>query len=690
MQRINTVIIVILGFLNFSLMAQPLTPNGYSGLGLIPNTNTLLPGNLVVSFDPTIPGGKITSGYNTQVGFGLTEEVELVGRLATNNLKCNMFSERDCPAGTYRDFSSSMKWAPKNDWLKKNNLTVAVGVTDFGGAATYFRSYYVIGSKKFKDFDISIGQAKSHVPTSMLDGTLSSIDWHVNKWLNINAQKIGQNTSVHAQIQSPISNTKANAWLTLNHRISDTSVVEKKWVGLGVSIPIDGSVSQATKSWREEKGTAVEKKISKINPSELFEELIKHGFYNPIIGKNKEGSVTLALENTAYLWNNLDAAGVALGLIVRAYGLNDDDQEFVLTLTQRGIRQLKVIGEAKCVGLWLNLGEPCAKLSVQSMLQSEKKLNVFNSNASFIPSFGDESDTWNSAAILQLRPEIIISPIITSAIGTEYGAYEFDMGANINTLVPLWAGASLESNRIEPIGLGTRQFEQAGVFFGSRLKSNTNRNFFHQLINLAAINTQARLSVGTAYSDWNGKQIETSSQSDSGKHKFGFTGGSFANNALSNNNERSYHLLNYRYVNNDEQTAVTEFTQGKFWGGDKGFSINQRFWYGDTTLNIYFRRTRMGGGQPLVSFAGLQFAIPFTPRENKSLQYLGFRGVSQWTYSLETKVLEKDNIITGGYGEVPRIGESLITTFNRDRNSTRYYDSNLGRMRNAYLNLSIK
>jgi hypothetical protein len=66
---------------------------------------------------------------------------------------------------------------------------------------------------------------------------------------------------------------------------------------------------------------------------------------------------------------------------------------------------------------------------------------------------------------------------------------------------------------------------------------------------------------------------------------------------------------------------------------------------------------------------------------------LGVRGVSQWTYSLETKVLEKDNIITGGYGEVPKVGDGLAMTLNRDRNSTRYYDTNLGRIKNAYVSL---
>ena len=215
----------------------------------------------------------------------------------------------------------------------------------------------------------------------------------------------------------------------------------------------------------------------------------------------------------------------------------------------------------------------------------------------------------------------------------------------------------------------------------------TNRKMLHQLINLPAINTQARYSVGTAYSVWNGEQLETSTQSTNGRHKVGITSGSFQNEEEQSKKERSYKLLNYRFANNDQQTAVTEVMQGKFWAGDKGFSINQRFWYGDTSLSIYFRRTRMLESKVLVSFAGLQLAFPFTPRENRSLEYVGLRGVNQWTYALESRVLDRQNFITGGMGEVPRVGDSLVTTFNRDRNSTRYYESNMDRLRNAYINL---
>jgi hypothetical protein len=326
-------------------------------------------------------------------------------------------------------------------------------------------------------------------------------------------------------------------------------------------------------------------------------------------------------------------------------------------------------------------------LAVQSL--SQRSADTAFLPSSFMTALGglDESVNWTSGKSWNFRPEIIISPTLVTTVGTDYGAFDGDMGANINAVIPLWSGAMIENNRVKPLGVGTKQFERGGLFYSSRLKPATNRSLFHQLINLPALNTQARLSAGTVNTMWDGRQIETSTQTDNGRHKLGLTEGAFKNDALTFNNERNYRLVSYRFANNDQQTAVTELTQGKFWAGDKGFSISQRFWHGDATLNIYFRRTRMTDSQPLVSFAGIQFAIPFTPRENKSLEHLGVRGVSQWTYSLETKVLENDNIITGGYGEVPKVGDSLLMTFNRDRNSNRYYDTNLGRMKNAYVNL---
>jgi hypothetical protein len=658
-----------------SVSAQTLSPNGFSGLGVLPSAKTLSSGDAVLAFDPTMPGAPIAHGYNTQIGFGLTDNLELVGRLATNDQKCNMFKAAACPNGTFRDFSSSMKWRLPIDWLTQNNASLAIGATDFGGAATYFRSYYAVATKSFDQFDVSIGQGKGKVPSSILDGSFASATWRPVSWAQMSLQRVGSNTTAHALLQTVIGDNGSSAWVTFNQRLSDAPVMDKNWIGWGVNVPLDRvSTKAAGANVNYAVPVANSKLLPNLKPSDLIDALKDKGFYNPKIGHSVNGKLLVEIENTAYVWNVLDAAGVALGVISAAYDKELKDQEFELVLTNRGIRQVKVQGQAQCVGRWLTGGEVCNQLQIQSLLQKAGKHKEDQ----------DELVNWTNGSIWHFRPELIVSPTIVSTIGTEYGSLDFDMGANLNLVLPLWPGALVETNRVKPVGVGTQNFEQGGLFYGSRLKPVTNRTLFHQNINLPSINTQARLSSGTAYSVWNGQQIETSTQSDNGRHKVSLISGAFKTDTLTNLNQRDYSLVNYRFANNDMQTQMTEITKGKFWAGDKGFSINQRFWHGDTTLNIYFRRTRMTDSQPLVSFAGVQIAIPFTPRENKSLEHFGLRGVGQWTYTLETKVLEKDNIITGGYGEVPKVGDSLISTFNRDRNSTRYLESSMGRMKNAF------
>jgi hypothetical protein len=93
-------------------------------------------------------------------------------------------------------------------------------------------------------------------------------------------------------------------------------------------------------------------------------------------------------------------------------------------------------------------------------------------------------------------------------------------------------------------------------------------------------------------------------------------------------------------------------------------------------------------GSPDVSFAGLQINIPITPRRNAGISYAGLQGVSQWSYSFETKILEKDNRLTAGYGAIPTLGDSLATTLNRDRSSTQYLRDNSWRVKNAFINLT--
>ena len=662
------------------------SPNGYSGLGVVPSATTLGVGTALVTFDPTLPGAKNTLGYNTQIGFGLYEGLELVGRLATNDQKCNMYKAGACPRDMIRDFSASLKWSLPIKWLKDHDASLALGMNDVGGAASYFKSYYVVGSKRLGDFDLTLGQAKAMGDQALLSGGFGSVGYRPTSWSNVSVQRVGQNSWVTASAQSPIPFTQASAYLTVNKRLSDTPLTEKNWVGVGVSMPLDASASsQKVSESRGVKGAQAAKApenrlVQERKPEELSSALATQGFFNAKIGRQKDRLV-VQVENTAYVWNVMDAAGVALGVVASTHGSTGKPENFEINITSRGIGQVQLSGEASCVKHWLQTGEVCSSLAIRSLLQR----NIASVTSGEISSDGNSADiTWSEGSVWSFRPEIVISPTLVSTIGTEYGSFDMDMGANINTILPLWTGAVIETNKVNPLGIGTRGFEKGGVFYGSRLQSIINRTLLHQIVSVPTLNTQARISHGTAYTVWQGNQIETSTQSDNGRHRLGLLKGDFKNDALAYNNEKKYELATYRYAHDDRISTVTEITQGKFWGGDRGWIVGQRFWHGDTALNIYIRRSRMTERSPLVSFAGIQFSIPLTPRQNRGVEHAAIRGINQWTYTLETKVFDKDNRITGGFGEIPKVGDSLLQYFNRDRTSTRYLESGLVRAKSAF------
>ncbi len=651
-----------------------MSSNGYSGLGLVPSSSTILPAQSVIYFDRTLPGAINTSGYNTQIGLGLTEGLELVGRLATNDQRCNMFQSGACPANTIRDFSASLKWSLQSDWLKRNNANLALGVTDVGGAASYFKSYYALVSKEMGPFELSIGQGKAMTNYALLNGTFGGLTYRPTKWLDLNVQKVGSNSWTVASLQSDIPYTQASGYITLSQRLTDTPVTEKQWVGIGVSMPLDGTLNRKKDRQQNSSSQAQSNKsIANLRPEDLNGLLQMNGFYKPLISVNQK-QLKIEIENTAYAWNTVDAVGMALGVLAATHG-HVIGQTFELNVTSRGISQAVVTGDVPCLKRWLETGEVCGSLSIRSGLQrADKNAGLGEINISQLLGLA----SWS------FRLELVISPTLVSSIGTEFGSFDMDSGANINVVLPLWRGATIETNQVKPLGIGTRGFEQGGVFYSSRIKPVTSRKMLHQLVNVSSINTQARLSLGTAYATWGGHQLETSTQSSSGRHRLGLMAGSFKNDTLSANNHKNYELATYRYAHDDRMSTVTELTTGKYWGGDKGWSVGQRFWHGDTALNIYLRRTRMTESAQLVSFAGLQFSIPITPRVNKGMQHLALRGTNQWTYTLESRVFDRENLLTGGYGEVPRMGDTLVQTFNRDRNSTRYLESTLVRAKSTF------
>ena len=663
--------------LNISALSQTtLSPNGYSGLGVTPSAQTIQGGTAVIDRSSALPGApfagpgsKGSTGYNTQVGVGLTDNFEVIGRIATQDQNCNQLVAGACPPGTIRDFSAGLKYSLPVDWLKRNSANVAIGLNDAGGAAALFRSYYVVGSKSLGSFDVSIGAAKPVGDTAVLRGGFGALGWTPNAWSKLSLQRIGPDTWASAALNSPTFFGGMSASINLNRSLNETPLTPRQWAGVSLSVPLDAVRKLPTRVSE----LPVRRSVKAINPAELAVALKQRGFYGSKIGSTKDGVLVLELENTGYLWNVLDATGVALGVVAAAYG--DTKTVFDLSINTRGIGLLKASGSAACVKQWLESESgSCSDLKITTMLQDQDE--------PFKPVRWEKGDFWT------FRPELVLSPALISGIATEVGSLDFDLALNANLVVPLWRGATFEINQLVPTGLHTDDFRTGGAFYQARLQSGVTRKMLHQIMSFPSLSTQARVSLGTAYTYFQGIQLETQTTSMNGRHRVGIQTGNFETDNLPLKNKRSYNLLNYRYAWNDDQTLTTEINQGKFFGGDQGYMISQKFWHGDSNIAIYFRRTKMDGAANPVSFAGLQLNIPITPRRNPGISYAGLQGVSQWSYFFETKILEQENRITAGYGTVPTLGDSLATTLNRDRSSTQYFRDNSWRIKDAFVNLT--
>ncbi len=223
-----------------------LSPLGFTGGTMTPNALTLPLGTMGVRYDRQVPGAALTTGNNVVIGFGLLPYLEATGRIAANDMHCNLYLPVDrgladsCTGrGGLRDLSMSFKLAVPLD--EHERFSVALGATDLGGAATNFRSYYGVLGWRQGPFEASAGVGRSDSRGAMLSGPFGRLAVQVLPSLQLSAEHVPDGSWVSARAFAP------SAWLPerwhvfaeANRRIGDSTATEASWFALGLSIPLD-------------------------------------------------------------------------------------------------------------------------------------------------------------------------------------------------------------------------------------------------------------------------------------------------------------------------------------------------------------------------------------------------------------------------------------------------------------------
>jgi hypothetical protein len=146
------------------------------------------------------------------------------------------------------------------------------------------------------------------------------------------------------------------------------------------------------------------------------------------------------------------------------------------------------------------------------------------------------------------------------------------------------------------------------------------------------------------------------------------------------------YLGSYRYYFNPLETFV-EGTAGKFFGQDRGFTVEMKRFFGDTSFSVYYKNSRTEDRQH-VQVGGVQIAFPLTFRRDMKPYPVQVRGIDEWSYAQETEIVTPGsrNLVGRSIGINPQPPFSLERVFyNRDRLNETYIKNHLLRLRDAYI-----
>lgn len=699
-------------------VSNSMAQTGFSGLLRIPNAESLKFGDLSLNYQL-----EDNINYDTCYGCGAHKTILMgvglfPGLEFTVQNTHKLISDGPGWSGTH---SSDLSFSGKYDFkpfLPEDWFSFALGVQDHGGAASKHENAYAVASKSLfantpYNFRLTAGYGKGSANNQMgsayLQGAFAGVEWQPTEWLQFVGDYDGTGMNAGFKLFS------ADSWLPSGWKAnvtyqaysqSNTKNRDNQWLGLGLTLPMsigadtqryakDGideeyplpsaqSVVAVTQAQKTHEKTDVnlpslsalaQKEQKQLQSARLATALVKYGFENIRTGWIKN-TLVVTLENNLFNWNELDALGVALGLIVD----NSSAESFEFYLLNNQISVLKVTGNRQQFQDYLQQ-RPEQPVRVHGLTISNQRLDA--QNVSWVA---------KRQASSNFVPRLIFSPHLRSAMGTEFGVFDYSLALSSNLQMSLWKGGVVDVRHLLPI-MHSDSYDDGEHFAKSRHKSEVDRILFHQAFALpAAIVTQ--FSMGQVYKSYRGVLNETRWQSATGTHRLKSEIGDFSNE----NNDFDYQpmLLSYRYFVRALDLSL-EGTYGQHWAGDMGGSLSIKQWFGDMSVNITYQNTECDRSNTQFScasdgyatnheYAGLTFQFPFGTRKNASPEIgLQIKTLEQWGYGYRSRINNRYNYIGGN-----RAGKSNLQYnvdqqyFNRDRLSKSYIESNMQRLRESY------
>ena len=692
MKKILTSTVLLSSILSASNLSHTLSNQGFTGLINTPNAQVMNEGDLTMhfnnQFDNVLRGYDYNKAYKYQedyiFGAGLFPYFEIQGRLAET-------------PGYQRDLSANMKFQLpyKNKYLPN----LAFGLQDLGSAANHYGNKYVVIDKELWFIRASLGYGVSDASIEdkkRMDGVFGGLEIKTFDWLYLLAEDDSREQFAAIRFEMPKSWTSA---FKLDTMVStNISNDYESSFTVNLTFPLyENRKSYTLNRDKREKIITSSEQSQKVQPKQIAQKnietkslkvkknlsiydvknkLVELGLENIAVAL-KDSTVYLAYENGVFLFNDIDAMGVAIGLLSQT-----EYKKFVIEQKRSKIVVMTIAGDLEKAKEFYNTPNTTNK---QLFVNSLKKVAPTDLDAYKIYVKND-NDSF-------LKPKIEMKPIVKTFVGNEFGVFTYKLWLRTQFQANLYKG--IDFTAVGDIHIYDSKIEDHRYDYFLKLyerASHMESVMLHLNNNLfGGVNT---LSIGTFEERYAGgiDQYIANYGNHTFKFKVGYfesfkDGDAYKELFLGRFNTRTVALAKYSYYL-DNLDMLSEINLGQYWNQDLGFDVKFKRYFGDVAVYLAYnqstpKRTRTTLSESTDHYAGLGIEIPLTLRHTPNFKYAQVKGTNAFDYRLQTTVGRNDGtngVVPGGNYD-PEVAISSENYFyNRNRLQLSYIKSHAFRL----------
>lgn len=670
---------------------------GFSGILNTPNAHVNREGSIHLLFsdqrESIWRNDRQTRQENYLMSVGLFDFFELGGRLTEAPGRENV-----------RDLSASFKVT--SEPLTRGRAywpVIAAGIQDIGGGANKLQSRYAVISEDIWRFRLSAGYSFGSV---RMKGGFGGVEFRAHDWVTLLGEYDSRDTNAGIRLVSPeIWRTPVQVAVTLKSALNrNPGTID---VAAGLTFPLDfrkrtgtgpesgGSVTAGAKPVPQGDtgpATAAAPVSSQLPPAPvapadkdttntvtsgklenlamLQKQLESAGFINVRVGQRRTSELVVEYENTIFNHNELDALGVVAGIVSET--------------AVEGFATVRIVVKRKGIRMAV-VSAPRAVLS--AYMGQRGDLRALTDSHSFSYDTSLTGDTYylpQDSGFTLPDTSLILAPGLQTYVGTEVGVFDYLLSFKPEIVSTLWKGGVFQARWDIPLAWSDN-FDDGRAFRGSRKDPRMDRAMLFQGVSVAPgllVNFGAGLVVNNTYGTLN----EVTWSPGEGGHRLRGVQ-AWARDPGAHRTSKVY-LGSYRYLFSPLDLSL-ELTGGRYWGQDKGFSLEMKRFFGDTAVSTFYKNTTTAEGKHWQA-AGIQFVFPLTPRKDLKVGPLKVRGADEWGYAQETTLAiggqRTNNVVSQALAINPQPTPAIYRSYyNRDRLNAAYVGQHLDRLLEAWL-----